>query len=285
MLVFSKKRFLPESVNVMTLAKDENYFYAYRDVYDRAVELKSKYPVVEQLVNIVKCEGVDYPNEHLINWLRGSLPSPLDILAPFIILIPEPLEEDLELCVGALHIITASLNVKNLIALNKDVRREVTLSLTTREEFELDWESFFLTASDFEHRKDYLVPQPIPAPLPNVVYIQAPFQTGTMYNGPMQPVEEPKKHEVVTAAVAIAGDTKPMDVALKDGVFVIEDDESDDGFDWETDSEKKEREAKEKGEEIKDSTVRAPETIEVSNSSASSTPKDEVNEIKRMILH
>ncbi len=147
MLVVSKTRYLPTTVNTLVLAKDDYFFYIHRDVYDKAIILNDKYSlqdIQQKIEPLYNSKAIDYYYNHV--------PSPLHILAPFLGLVVEGLPEDIEILTGAIHVITAATDVKAFIEVNKDLRKTLQFSLYIQEEYEMAWEGFFITAIPYEQR-------------------------------------------------------------------------------------------------------------------------------------
>jgi hypothetical protein len=152
MLVVSKQRFLPTSVNTLVLQKDDNYFYVHRDVYDKAVVLSDRHKL-ETLMSTLEVNN----NADTMEWFYANAPSPINILAPYIGLVEEGIEQEIEICCGVLHVITSVIDVRNFIQQPQALRKSVSFSLSVREEYEMTWERFFLTAVKYDDR-NVLVP-------------------------------------------------------------------------------------------------------------------------------
>lgn len=150
MIVVSKERYLPVMINTIVLSKENWYFYIHRDVYDQAVVLSDRFDSVKSLVDLL---GGTQINEATVAWFYANAPKPLNILAPYLSLIDGEIEKDMELCGGVLHVITAMINVRSFILKPIEIRKSVSFSLTIREEYELAWERFFLTAVPYEQRE------------------------------------------------------------------------------------------------------------------------------------
>lgn len=150
MIVASRERYLPTMVNTMVLAMNEWYFYLHRDVYDQAVVLTDRYDTFDSLAKAIGCDGGD--GEATARWFYEHTPKPLRVLAPFLQLVDGALDQDMELCCGVLHVVTAMIQVKGFPEKPPEVRRTVSFSLTIREEYELAWERFFQSAIPYENR-------------------------------------------------------------------------------------------------------------------------------------
>ncbi|MFD0671949.1 hypothetical protein [Cohnella sp. GCM10027633] len=150
MIVASKERYLPTMVNTIVLAQGEWYYYMHRDVYDQAVVLTDRYDGYESLAEAIGCARGD--NGGAAKWFYDAAPKPLRVLAPFLNLVDGPLEEDVELCCGVLHVVTAMINVKGFPGKPPEVRKSVAFSLTIREEYEWAWERFFQSAIPYDSR-------------------------------------------------------------------------------------------------------------------------------------
>jgi len=150
MIVATQERYLPTLVNTMVLAMNDWYYYLHRDVYDQAVILTDKYDTFDSLSRAIGCEGA--MGEATARWFYEHTPKPLSVLAPFLQLIDGSLEQDMELCCGALHVVTAMINVRGFPEKPPEVRRSVSFSLTIREEYELAWERFIQSSIPYEKR-------------------------------------------------------------------------------------------------------------------------------------
>lgn len=126
MIVYSPEQFLVLIPNTMTLEKDGNYFYVEKSLYDNLVVLKHQY-TVERVGDLLQKEN----NLEIIEWLIPQLPSPLDIIAPFLRLVSKELTEDLELCIGSLHeLFCTGLNPYGFVQLPLDARRGIEFGRT-----------------------------------------------------------------------------------------------------------------------------------------------------------
>ncbi|MBO9597430.1 MAG: hypothetical protein J7559_06380, partial [Cohnella sp.] len=150
MIVATRERYLPTLVNTMVLSMNGWYFYLHRDVYDQAVILTDRYDTFDSLAQAIGCEGAE--GEATARWFYDHTPKPLRVLAPFLQLIDGTLEQDMELCCGVLHVVTAMIHVKGFPEKPPEVRRSVSFSLTIREEYELAWERFIQSAVPYEKR-------------------------------------------------------------------------------------------------------------------------------------
>jgi len=148
MFIYSEERLVPPDVNMIVLrATDESgYFYAHRSVYDQAVILNYLYREVPgDLVNAISSDGTGAMRED-VQLFRQLAPDPLKILAPYLLLVDEPLETIAD-CVGALHVISTVFNFVTFPKTDPSVRASVAhFSLTIREEYKTAWESFFMLA-------------------------------------------------------------------------------------------------------------------------------------------
>lgn len=137
MLVVSYERLIPTEINVMSL-HSEGYFYSVdRATYDSCVILSSKYSV-EEILELVK-EG---PNTDIIEWFAEMLPRPLKVLAPFLNLLENEIDQDLEDCVKAIHVMTNTLNINKYIEVPREVRKSVSFSLSVVDEAEISYAMF-----------------------------------------------------------------------------------------------------------------------------------------------
>lgn len=150
MIVASKERYLPVVVNTLVLAKDDWYFYLHRDVYDQAVVLTDRFEqAFEDLAELI---GSRHGNEATVRWFYEQAPRPLHILAPYIHLIDGEIGQDMELCCGVLHVITAMIHARQFILKPLEIRKSVSFSLTIKEEYEMAWERFFVSSIPYDQR-------------------------------------------------------------------------------------------------------------------------------------
>lgn len=149
MLVVSRERYLPVTVNTLVLYAHESYFYIHRDVYDQAIILSDRYESLDELAALV---GGYEINGDTVQWFYANAPKPLHILAPYLSLIDGEIEQDMELCCGVLHVITSLIHVRHFIQKPQEVRKSVSFSLSIKEEYEMAWDRFFMTALPYDQR-------------------------------------------------------------------------------------------------------------------------------------
>ncbi|MDQ0885059.1 hypothetical protein QFZ81_000147 [Paenibacillus sp. V4I9] len=149
MLVVSKERYVPVTINTVVLSKEDWYFYVHRDVYDQAVVLSDSYKTMEIITDLI---GGPRLNDDTVSWFFENAPKPIHILAPYLSLIDTEIEQDMELCCGVLHAITAMINVRNFINKPVEVRKSVIFSHSIKEEYEMAWDRFFMSAIPYEQR-------------------------------------------------------------------------------------------------------------------------------------
>lgn len=141
MLIYSENRYISTETNMMIIrAKDDiGYYYVHRGLYDQAVILSDLYKDDYKLL----CEVISGKDETRVDvdLFVETLPTPINILGCFLLLVEEPLEELLDM-VGAIHVMSNSINFRKLITLPIEVRANVEFSLSIREEYELPWDRF-----------------------------------------------------------------------------------------------------------------------------------------------
>lgn len=147
MLVTSKERYLPTTINTLVLIKNDYFFYIHRDVYDKAIMLNDRYTLDELVENIE-------PQNNLsaIKYFYENTPSPINILAPFLGLVDKGLPNEIETLTGAIHVITAAIDVKAYTQIESDLRKTLEFSLYIKEEYEMAWERFFMTSIPYDER-------------------------------------------------------------------------------------------------------------------------------------
>ncbi|WP_105614113.1 hypothetical protein [Vallitalea okinawensis] len=164
MLVMSLERYLPTTVNTIVLQEDNIYFYMHRSIYDKALILADQH-TLESLITLVDPKS----NHETIQWFYEKAPQPLNILAPYIGLVEGDIHRDMEECCGVLHAICAALDIRRLITQPKELRQCISFSLSVKEEYQMAWEVFFMTAIPYAKRS-MLIQQANPLSKPSVVY-------------------------------------------------------------------------------------------------------------------
>lgn len=144
MLFCSESRLIPTNVNLMTLEKQDMYFYVHRSLYDQAVILNDKYKgKEEELLRLLDKDLSEVPQ--CISYFRLVVPEPLSILGNFLTLIDnyEQLNVEIDVLCGVIHQMSGALNFRNLIMVPKELRASVAFSLSLQEEYLLSWNRFF----------------------------------------------------------------------------------------------------------------------------------------------
>lgn len=157
MLIYSENRYISTETNMMIIRAKDNigYYYVHRGLYDQAVILddiyKERYALLCEVITGKEGTRSD------VDLFIESLPSPINILGCFLLLVEEPLEE-LNDMVGAIHVMSNSVNFRKLITLPAEVRVNVVFSLSIKEEYELPWDRFIKESipwtEDFYLRRD-----------------------------------------------------------------------------------------------------------------------------------
>lgn len=126
---------------------DGDYFYCHRDTYDKAVILSDRYTLESISKLLPKTQSEDN-----ITTFYETLPAPLKILAPFLNLVKGEIEEDVRTYCGVLQVITSAIDIRKYVKVDAALRNEVSFSLSITEEFEMAWDSFFLTCIPYTGR-------------------------------------------------------------------------------------------------------------------------------------
>lgn len=154
MIVSSYQRRLALGVNVITLSKSGVFFYIDRTTYDAAVIISNKYEfgaLIEQFPNSDNEDRVNHAE-----WLHENMPTPINMLAAYVLLVNEDLEWDLEDCIKALHVITDTISPYRYLSVPKEIRKDVSFSLGILEEAELTTERAIGDTIDIEIVKSLL---------------------------------------------------------------------------------------------------------------------------------
>lgn len=145
MIFISKERLMPLYPNMITIESKDYYYYVSRKEIEESAVLRYKYN--NKLSEMLKDFGTDIP---IINDVFNILPEPIKWLAPFISLLEFEINpNDIEECVGALSIITGAISPIKYISIDKNIRSDVSFSLTIKEEIRLTHDNFLHNAIPF----------------------------------------------------------------------------------------------------------------------------------------
>lgn len=141
MLIYSENRYISTETNMMIIRAKDNigYYYVHRGLYDQAVILSDIYK--DDYALLCEVIGGNHETRSDVDLFVESLPSPINILGCFLLLVEEPLEDLIDM-VGAIHVMSNSINFRKLITLPQEVRANVEFSLSIKEEYELPWDRF-----------------------------------------------------------------------------------------------------------------------------------------------
>lgn len=143
MLIFSENRYTPTDINMMVIAGNGGYYYVHRSLYDQAVILHDIFKDnVSGLVDILVPGAQITESIHLFT---TEVPAPINILGAFLVLIKEEISE-LKDMVGAIHVMSGPLNLRQMITVPIEMRTTIHFSLSITEEYQLAWDRFFTTA-------------------------------------------------------------------------------------------------------------------------------------------
>lgn len=163
MLIFSNERLVPTDINMMVLAgKDSGtYFYIHRMLYDQAVILNDIYgddinSLIVELTGENKTRGD-------VEEFYSKTPTPINIFAPYLLLVKEELT-DFEDMVGAIHVMSGPVNLRQLLKYPIGVRNNPSFSLSIKEEYALAWDRFFQTTMPMQ--SGYVTVQPAQGYMP-----------------------------------------------------------------------------------------------------------------------
>lgn len=193
----------------MTLEKNGTYFYVGKSLYDSLVILKNNYEF-ERVGELIGVEN----NLETIEWLREELPSPLDIIAPFLRLVNKEIGDDLELCTGVLHeIFCTGLDPYGFLRTPADMRRGIEFGRTVGSLYQEMWKGMLT------HFRDYdLVMEALSNPYPATNRYQNDYSLANINTGRVVDEEEHEVEETETIGGFSIG---------ADGSLLFEDEESD----------------------------------------------------------
>lgn len=146
MLIYSEDRVVPTDVNMLVISTkdvDERYFYIHRVLYDQSVILTDVYG--EDKTKMLKDVTGSEESRADVDYFWDHVPTPIRIFAPFLMLVKEPLTKFKDM-VGAIHVMSGPINLRKLLQVPVEYRSNPSFSLSIREEYELAWDRFFMTA-------------------------------------------------------------------------------------------------------------------------------------------
>lgn len=144
MLIYSESRFVPTDVNMLVIRSKNNdgYFYIHRALYDQAVIINDIYG--EDTTMLIKALTGEEASRGDVDRFIEEAPAPISIFGPFLLLVKEELTE-FEDMVGAIHVMSGPLHLRNILKVPFEMRNMPTFSLSIKEEYQLAWDRFFQT--------------------------------------------------------------------------------------------------------------------------------------------
>ena len=154
--------------NIITLdIKDDlGYIYIHRDTYDDAVHIDTNY----YCKDVVKKLGAEN-NIDVINELEPYLDEKIRVLLGFLVLLDdgvfddcETVEDKLDLAIGALHRMSMTFDLYNILNVPPEIRKTFKFSKSIKDEYKLSWDKFFKECLTYEEivgalKENTLVPQ------------------------------------------------------------------------------------------------------------------------------
>lgn len=140
--------------NVISLCKDDSYYYVDRATYNACILIENKYDL-DTLINQFP-NGVE-ERTAFVKDLYEALPSPINVLAAYTLLIEDELAEDLDLVISALHVITNSMSPYKYLTIPKEIRKDVSFSLNITAESELTTQMALSNMVSYDDVKEMLL--------------------------------------------------------------------------------------------------------------------------------
>lgn len=160
MLIYSDVRYLASEINMLIFkAKDDSgYFYVHRMLYDQAVILDDLYGDNPEKL----CEEIAGPGDmrNDVREFLDTIPKPINILGCFLLLVESEIEDPVDR-IGAIHVMSGPMSMREMIKIPREARTQFSFSLSISEEYKLAWDRFFSTAipySDDFYRTPGLAP-------------------------------------------------------------------------------------------------------------------------------
>ena len=140
MLAFNTKRLFPKTVNTMVLEVAGGYAYVSKDIYDQALRLSATMSP-ESLKTLLDCGD---SNKEAIEFATENLPEPLNILSAYLGTVKEPVENDVSVILGCIHVISQSIDLGEFAKKPKDIRKLLEFSKSIFSEYQESWKAFWL---------------------------------------------------------------------------------------------------------------------------------------------
>lgn len=150
MLVVSNTRYVPTAVNMIVLqGADGAYYYLHRSLYDQCVVLRDQY--INLLPSFYKLLGFETEHPSVCDKFMEMVPEPLDILGPFLSIITdcEELDNIEDMC-GALSSMSMTVDFRRMFKVPATIRASIKFSLHVREEYQVQWDRFFMETPTLE---------------------------------------------------------------------------------------------------------------------------------------
>ena len=157
MLIYSEDRYISTETNMMIIRAKDNigYYYIHRSLYNQAVILDYLYS--EDYLDLCEVITGNRNSRPDVDRFVSELPTPINMLGCFLLLVEHELEDLLDM-VGAIHVMSNSIDYSKLIRVPAEMRASVSFSLSIREEYELPWDRFLKESipwsADFYSRRD-----------------------------------------------------------------------------------------------------------------------------------
>lgn len=141
MLIYNEERFVPTEVNMLVIRGRNNvgFFYIHRSLYDQAVILNDIYG--EDIEMLIEAITGNTDTRDDVQFFLENAPTPINIFAPFLLLVKEPLTEFKDM-IGAIHVMSGPMNFRKMLKIPFEMRNTPTFSLSIREEYVLAWDMF-----------------------------------------------------------------------------------------------------------------------------------------------
>lgn len=209
MILYRKEPYPLQMKNIMLLddAKSGGVVYVSKTTYDQALMLHSRFDGnVQRVIDTLKSKKTEayiaipgLPN--VINTMGKTMPEPLNILAPFLMLCTQNQgiewnENDRELAYGILHQYSQLIDFNAMTLVPAEVRANVVIPTALLKQYQVSWDDICSTLED----KIVTVPKQ--------VVTQTVVQPTPVVEA--RPVEQPKPASPVQPAVAQSTSAQPQ---------------------------------------------------------------------------
>lgn len=153
MIVLSEDRYVTTMPGYITLQDSDGvYYYIHKNLYEQAVVVEDRYG--EDVDRLVELIGGNKENPAIEKFVK-YVPRPVSIMGYFLALVTEDIDDFTD-AVGALDVISSTINLRNLIKFPVEVRQTVQFGMSVKNEYQDAWDHFLESCYKYEDVKGAL---------------------------------------------------------------------------------------------------------------------------------